>query len=72
MRAATILNCTLGSLPFTYLGLPIKVTTLTREDWQPLIGKVEKRLANWKGNVLSKGRRLLYVLLPSREGDSWH
>jgi len=32
MRAAFILNCNLGALPFTYLGLPIKVTSLTRED----------------------------------------
>ena len=55
MKAATILNCTLGSLLFTYLGLPIKVITLRREDWQPLIERVEKRLTTWKGNALSRG-----------------
>ena len=32
MRAAFILNCNLETLPFTYLELPIKVTTLTREE----------------------------------------
>ena len=45
MRATSILNCNLGFLPFMYLGLPIKPTSLTREDWQPLIERIEKRLA---------------------------
>jgi len=44
MRGASILNCNLGSLPFSYLGLPIKSTSLTREDWQPLIERIEKDL----------------------------
>ena len=44
---------------FTYLGLPIKMTSLTREDWQPLIERVEKRLATWKENALSGGRLIL-------------
>ena len=48
-RAATVLNCNLGSLPFTYLELPIKANFLTREDWQPLIKRAENRLATWKG-----------------------
>ena len=32
VRAAAILNCNLGSFPFTYLGLPIKATSLTKKD----------------------------------------
>jgi len=44
-RATTILNCNLGSLPFMYLGLPIIPTSLTREHWQPLIERIEKKLA---------------------------
>jgi len=60
-RAAIILNCNLGTLPFTYLGLPIKVTSLSREDWQPLIERVEKKLATWKGNTLSRGGILILV-----------
>ena len=31
-RATTILICSLGSLPFMYLGLLIKQTSLTKED----------------------------------------
>jgi len=47
--------------PFTYLGLPIKVTSLSRKDWQPLTERVEKKLAIWKGNALSRGGRLILV-----------
>ena len=61
--AATILNCNLSTLLFIYLGLPIKVMSLTREDWQSLIERVEKKLATWKGNTLSKGGRLILVNL---------
>jgi len=52
MRAASIPNCNLGSLPFIYLGVPIKVTSFTREDWQPLIERGGKKLATWKGGAL--------------------
>ena len=47
-RAASILNCHFGALPFTYLGLPIKAATLIREDWKPLMDRLEKRFATWK------------------------
>jgi len=43
--AVAVFNCNLSSLTFTYLGLPIKVTSLSKEDWQPLIEKVEKKLS---------------------------
>ena len=59
--AATILNCNLSSLPFTYLGLPTKATFITKEDWQPLIERVDNRLATWKGNALSRGGRFILV-----------
>jgi len=61
MRAAAILNCNLSSLSFTYLGLLIKATSLTKEDWQPLIERVEQRLVTWKGNALSRGGRFIPV-----------
>ena len=63
MRVTSILNCNLGILPFTYLRLPIKVATLTREDWPPFAEKIEKRLATWKGSTPSRGERLILVNL---------
>lgn len=47
-RASSILGCRVDSLPFTYLGLPIKSTTLTRTDWQPLVDRFARRLSPWK------------------------
>jgi len=44
IKAATILNCNICTLPFSYLELPVIMTSLTKEDWQPLIEKVEKKL----------------------------
>ena len=60
-RAVIILNCIFNSLSFTYLRLQIKMSSLTREDWQPPIDRVEKMLATWKGNTLSRGGRLILV-----------
>ena len=60
-RATTILNCNLGSFLFAYLGLSIKATALSKKDWQPLIERVDKRLATWKENALSKEGRLIFV-----------
>ena len=60
-RAIAILNCNLSSFSFTYLGLPIKATSLITEDWQSLIERVEKRLAIWKENSLSRGGGLILV-----------
>jgi hypothetical protein len=33
---ADLLNCKLGKLPFTYLGLPIAARACTVQDWDPL------------------------------------
>ena len=57
-RDTAILDCNLGSFPFTYLWQPIKVTSLSKEDWQSLIERVEKRLSAWKGNAPSGGGRI--------------
>jgi len=60
-RVASILSCNLDSLSFTYLGLLIKLISLTRGDRQPLIERIEKRLTIWKCNALSRGGRLILV-----------
>lgn len=52
------LLCARGSLPFLYLGLPIGGSTSQLSTWDPIIQKVEKKLASWRGKVLSLGGRL--------------
>lgn len=56
-----ILNCKLQCLPIKYLGLPLGVRGPSKEDWLGLIEKVDKKLASWKGNLLSLGGRLTLV-----------
>ena len=49
------LGCKQGSVPMKYLGLPLGA------KWNPIIEKVERRLAGWKRLYLSKGGRLTLI-----------
>ena len=55
------LHCKIGSFPFPHLGLSLKPTTFSKEDWQPLLDRIDKRLAAQKGHSLSRGGRLILV-----------
>jgi hypothetical protein len=41
-----------------YLGIPLHFTKLRKEDLQPVIDKIIKRIAGWKGRLLSYAGRL--------------
>jgi hypothetical protein len=53
-------NCQLGSMPFTYLGLPMGTTKPSIRDMSPLIDRVERRLSA-VSSFLSYGDRLVLV-----------
>ena len=55
------LGCKQGSLPMKYLGLPLGAKWKDRAVWNPIIEKVERRLAGWKRLYLSKGGRLTLI-----------
>jgi hypothetical protein len=57
-QLADILCCNIGSLPMMYLGLPLGASFKASMVWNPVLEKVEKRLAGWKKLYLSKGGRL--------------
>lgn len=59
--AANSLHCKKGSLPMTYLGLPIGGNTSRIKSWEPIITKMSKKLASWKGKLLSIGGRLTLI-----------
>jgi len=61
LRIANLLNCQVGTFPRTYLGIPLRPGKLANEDWQHLLVKVDCRLAGWKGNILSRGGRLVLI-----------
>ena len=50
-----ILCCRIGSLPMSYLGMPLGSAFKSTSIWNPIIEKMECRLAGWKRLYLSKG-----------------
>lgn len=52
-----------GSLPFTYLGLPIGANPRKLSCWQPVVDMLRKRLTRWKGRYLSLGGRIEFLKL---------
>jgi hypothetical protein len=57
-NAAHILSC---PLPVKYLGIPLYFDRLKREDVQPLLDKLIKRMAGWRGSLLAYSSRLTLV-----------
>ena len=57
-RVANILNCKVGALPMQYLGLPISDRHLGANSFVGVVEKMRKKLAPWKGKLLSSGGRI--------------
>jgi hypothetical protein len=57
---ATLFDCQKGSLPFTYLGLPLGTTKPNIQDFMPLMQRIEKRLS-CTSMFLSQGGKLELV-----------
>uniref|UniRef100_A0A2N9IL89 Reverse transcriptase zinc-binding domain-containing protein n=1 Tax=Fagus sylvatica TaxID=28930 RepID=A0A2N9IL89_FAGSY len=55
---ADSLDCRVGSLPLAYLGMPLGASYKAVSVWDPILEKMERRLAGWKKLYLSKGGRL--------------
>ena len=60
-EAAEYLNCRILSMPFTYLGIPIRANPRRSELWDPVIRKCERKLARWKQRHLSFGGRVTLI-----------
>ncbi|KAJ9538095.1 hypothetical protein OSB04_030828 [Centaurea solstitialis] len=60
-KVARWLNCKEGSIPFTYLGLPVGDNMAKASAWQPIIDKFKSRLSLWKAKHLSAGGRLCLI-----------
>lgn len=53
---AQTLGCSVGSLPFTYLGLPLGLTKPKVEDFLPLVNRCERRLMSTSTFLSQAGR----------------
>ncbi len=61
---AQVLGATITSIPMKYLGLPLGAQFKSKDMWNPIVEKMEKRLAGWKRIYLSKGGRLTLIKRP--------
>ena len=55
---AEILGCRVGAFPITYLGMLLGASHKSPSIWNPILEKVNRKLAGWKKLYLSKGGRL--------------
>ncbi|RVW89084.1 LINE-1 retrotransposable element ORF2 protein [Vitis vinifera] len=55
---ASVLGCKIGSLPTSYLGLPLGAPYKSTRVWDAVEERFRKRLSLWKRQYLSKGGRL--------------
>ncbi|RVW54967.1 Transposon TX1 uncharacterized 149 kDa protein [Vitis vinifera] len=58
---ASELGCKVGSLPSTYLGLPLGAPHKSVVVWDGVEERMRKRLALWKRQFISKGGRLTLI-----------
>ena len=56
-----VLGCKQGTLPMKYLGLPLGAKFKDKTIWNPILEKIERRLAGWKRLYLSKGGRVTLI-----------
>lgn len=58
---AQIMTCKEGRFPLQYLGLPLSDSALTKQDFIPLIQKINRRLPGWAAKLLTIAGRLTLV-----------
>ncbi|KAG5591095.1 hypothetical protein H5410_041609 [Solanum commersonii] len=51
----------MGALPAIYLGMPLGAKSQSKEIWNSVLEKCEKKLVRWKAQYLSKGGMLTLI-----------
>jgi hypothetical protein len=59
---ARTFGCSKGSLPFTYLGLPLGLTKPKIQDFLPLVNKCERKLGGISSMLNQAGRLQTYCM----------
>jgi hypothetical protein len=60
-QCASMFGCPVGVFPIKYLCILLHYHKLRREDLQPLIDKIIKRIARWRGKLLTHAGRLILI-----------
>jgi hypothetical protein len=58
---AQVFGCKISEFPIKYLGVPLHFGKLRKEDLQPLIDNIIKRIAGWRGRLLNHASRLVLI-----------
>uniref|UniRef100_A0A2N9GID8 OBG-type G domain-containing protein n=1 Tax=Fagus sylvatica TaxID=28930 RepID=A0A2N9GID8_FAGSY len=58
---ADIMGCRIGSLPMSYLGMPLGANFKSKAIWNSILEKMEHKLAGWKSLYLSRGGGLTLI-----------
>ena len=56
-----LLPCALTDFPCKYLGLPLSLKKLTKDQIQPMIDRVADQLPGWKAELMTKVGRKVQV-----------
>lgn len=60
-QLALILGGEVKTLPTVYLGMPLGAKSKSKEIWNNVIEKCEKKLSRWKSQYLSMGGRPTFI-----------
>ncbi|KAH9308494.1 hypothetical protein KI387_036405, partial [Taxus chinensis] len=60
-KIADIFGCSIVDLPTSYLGIPLFHGRQSKIMWNPIIERYQKKLAAWKGALLSQAGKLQLV-----------
>ena len=61
VQEAELLGLKVGKLPVRYLGMPLTTKALTKQDYEPLIDRVRRRMLAWRNKYLSYAGRLQLI-----------
>ena len=59
--ASNFLNCSLGNIPFVYLGLPVGANPRKLSTWEPMLEKNSRKLNSWGNKYISLGGRIVLL-----------
>lgn len=53
-KISRILDMPIRKLPTNYLGMPLFIVKMSKEMQNPIIDRMQRKLAGWKGSLLSQ------------------
>jgi hypothetical protein len=60
-RCGGIFGCPVRNFPIKYIGIPLHYQKFRREDLKPLVDKIIKRIARWRGKLLTRAGRIILI-----------